>query len=50
LSNISNARRTGEDRLEELPAVWGRTRQVDGELTQNAALSGITGVGHECAA
>jgi len=50
LSHVSDPRRTGEDRLEELPAIGRCSRQVDSELAQNTALSGIARVGHERAA
>jgi hypothetical protein len=50
LANISYSRRTGEDRLEKLPAVSSSSREVDSELTENSTLSGIARVSHESTA
>ncbi|HEV7994363.1 MAG TPA: hypothetical protein VGP25_21255 [Gemmatimonadaceae bacterium] len=49
-AHIPDARRTGEDGLEEPPAVLRSTREIHGELTEYSALSRVARVGHERAA
>jgi hypothetical protein len=48
--NIAEPRRAGKDGFEKLPAVVRDTCQVDCQLAQDTALSGIAGIRHECAA
>jgi hypothetical protein len=49
-AHIANARRAGEDRLEEAPTIVRRASEIHGKLTKNATLSRIAGIRHECSA
>jgi len=46
-AHVGDARRAEKDRLEEPPAVFGRTSEIHGELAKDAALAAITGIRHE---
>jgi hypothetical protein len=48
-SHVSEAWRACKDGLEEVPTVIWYTYQVDCQLAQDASLTGIAGVGHQCA-
>src|SRR5215207_5137807 len=47
---VPDARRAGEDRLEEAPAIVRRTSEIDGELPEHAPMAGIARIRHQCAA